>query len=198
MAVPGTTFEIPISSTQTNFPELKGTEIKKGHGVNAVLTVDGTKIGQKLFNIFGKESIAKGFLESVDASGQAAYRKFMFQNAATTEGGHSGAEGSGEIVLRMFCGNMCTVETRTQKHNVNAGHSKVPEKAALKAGKSIGVTKNGTKMKMKTSSTYQSVRDSQEVGCCRIFLRERFWLESRLSGFTFSSKYIFLCEAELE
>lgn len=121
----------------------------------------------------------KGFVESVDDSGEATRRKLKFKKATTTEAEQSGTQGTGEIVAKMHSGRRFQVKLRNEKRHIGAGSSKMSEKTAVKSGKSIGVARNGGTLKTKQGTSYEDLRNTQEAGSVKVFLREKFWLESR-------------------
>lgn len=133
----------------------------QGYEVDALVIVDGTT---------ESESQEKG----------KTIRKFKFSKVTTSEGeGDSGLRGSGAIVVIMCSGKCVPQEGKDWKLDLGAGNSTVEEKEAVKAGKSISVSRDGEKVtKTFTSSGFKIISPKKE-GSFTSFLRERFWLQSR-------------------
>lgn len=155
--------------------------MKKGHGVDANIIVDGTAADKLIFKSFGKDSRVLGFAESKSKTGKLTVRKFMFEKKMTTEESvFSVHDGSGAIVVKVSTGKI-SWKKRKQKdkvYSLNTVDSKISEKEAVKARKSMKVATNGDRTTVKFGRAVK-FRCSKKEGRFTILIREQFWLQSR-------------------
>lgn len=187
-AVPETDFELRVSAVSPSFPNFRGITPAKGHIVSAAVVVDGAPLGMFTLNNFLHETVAPGFLLAHHFSGHAVVQKFKFQRKETgvvdkVGEGQSSKDECSAISVRMVCGraSLAVRRARLMRQALRGGSAKVSEDDAVKAGKSIDVAKNGEKGRaFLGGSPYSlSLLEPKAVGRFTVFLRERFWLESR-------------------
>lgn len=188
VATPGTTFELRLSAIQPKFPEINGKSLPPSHGTSATVFVDGLQVRTARANKSFNELIIPGFVESWlhfegETVGEDHVRQFVFQKTPTVEEGVAKTEDAyGCILVQISSGPLQRVSlpsTVYEDVDLHNDLEKVGEKEAAKLGKSVKVSRNGRR----TTTTYNmlntTIRNPRVESTLAIFLREKFWLESR-------------------
>lgn len=189
---PGEEFEICVSMLHGAGSVRRMTAGVEGDMVIAKVYVDGTRAGA--YGITPAEVemddiCVRGFVESCHVDGKSdtrhvLSRKFVFCKSFMDEEGHDFDEGYGCVRLELSTAvRSCkrrggsAFERRFKLEN----HRGVNEKVAAKNGISIGVRRDGESILEACEEpqfTFHSARPI-DGGVITIYVRERFWLESR-------------------
>lgn len=188
VAEPGVEFELAITAVQPEFPNVGGVKMENGHSAKCAIFVDGIFVeSYRMYWKFGELTCA-GFIESESyvagaARGTATTRRFKFKKAETTEEAGDAADNNnaGSIFVEMFSGKL---EENQQNqldlsHDLNGVDGKICEKEAAKNGKSIKVGKDGERVTNTIHRGTEGIPVSKSEGSFEIYLREKFWMESR-------------------
>lgn len=189
-AHPGSSFELALTRVHNRLRDAKPAP---GFGVVAELLVGGVSVAPGGYRVSCErtELRVRGFSEGlrfkVDRNaGHDTVLPFVFKRAPTvdaSEHADNAADNSGHIRLVVYSG-LLRVATRSSvctKPSRARGARAVHEKVALKHGRSIAVdaAKCRVDVVAPRAALFVPLNGAVIEGSITIFLRERFWLESR-------------------